>query len=88
MSAIEAARAGEQARGFAVVADEVRNLAHRTQSSAQEIARDDWRLRSEAATAVQAMDESQKIPVEHSVTVASQAGQRLADITSGIGENR
>lgn len=84
-AAIEAARAGEAGRGFAVVADEVRNLAHRTQSSAQEIHGMIGDLRSEAATAVQAMDESKKFS-EHSVTVASQAGQRLADITSGIGE--
>lgn len=84
-AAIEAARAGEAGRGFAVVADEVRNLAHRTQSSAREIHEMIGDLRSEAAQAVQAMDESKRFS-EHSVTVASQAGQRLADITNGIGE--
>lgn len=84
-AAIEAARAGEAGRGFAVVADEVRNLAHRTQSSAREIHEMIVDLRGDAASAVQAMDESKRFS-EHTVTVASQAGQRLADISSGIGE--
>lgn len=84
-AAIEAARAGEAGRGFAVVADEVRNLAHRTQTSAREIHEMIGDLRSEAATAVQAMDESKRFS-EHTVTVASEAGQRLADISTVIGE--
>ncbi|PCC97471.1 methyl-accepting chemotaxis protein [Halopseudomonas pelagia] len=84
-AAIEAARAGEAGRGFAVVADEVRNLAHRTQSSAREVHEMIGDLRGDAATAVQAMDESKRFS-EHGVTVASQAGERLAEITGGIGE--
>ncbi|PAU87938.1 chemotaxis protein [Pseudomonas sp. WN033] len=84
-AAIEAARAGEAGRGFAVVADEVRSLAHRTQSSAKEIHDMIEELRSDASTAVKNMEESQRYS-EHSVEVASQAGQRLTEITQGIGE--
>ncbi|WP_022964637.1 methyl-accepting chemotaxis protein [Halopseudomonas pelagia] len=84
-AAIEAARAGEAGRGFAVVADEVRNLAHRTQSSAKEIHDMIEDLRSQATDAVQTMEESMRFS-EHSVVVARQAGERLADITTGIGE--
>lgn len=84
-AAIEAARAGETGRGFAVVADEVRNLAHRTQSSAQEIQVMIEGLRSDAASAVTLMSDSQQYS-EHSVSVAAQAGERLHQITLGIGE--
>ncbi|SDS13462.1 methyl-accepting chemotaxis protein [Halopseudomonas sabulinigri] len=84
-AAIEAARAGEAGRGFAVVADEVRNLAHRTQSSAQEIQVMIEGLRSDAGSAVTLMSDSQEYS-QHSVSVAGQAGERLQQITLGIGE--
>ncbi len=84
-AAIEAARAGESGRGFAVVADEVRNLAHRTQTSATEINSMIEDLRADAATAVRNMGESQQYS-QRSVEVVIQAGQRLTEITAGIGE--
>ncbi|MEH6685750.1 MAG: methyl-accepting chemotaxis protein [Halopseudomonas sabulinigri] len=84
-AAIEAARAGEAGRGFAVVADEVRNLAHRTQSSAQEIHVMIEGLRGDASSAVSLMSDSQEYS-QHSVSVAGQAGERLQQITLGIGE--
>ncbi|MEH6493113.1 methyl-accepting chemotaxis protein [Halopseudomonas sp.] len=84
-AAIEAARAGEAGRGFAVVADEVRNLAHRTQSSAQEIQEMIEGLRTDAGSAVTLMSDSQEYS-QHSVSVAGQAGERLQQITLGIGE--
>lgn len=84
-AAIEAARAGESGRGFAVVADEVRNLAHRTQTSATEINGMIEDLRADAATAVRNMGESQQYS-QRSVEVVIQAGQRLTEITAGIGE--
>ncbi|MEH6797943.1 MAG: methyl-accepting chemotaxis protein [Halopseudomonas sabulinigri] len=84
-AAIEAARAGEAGRGFAVVADEVRNLAHRTQISAQEIHVMIEGLRGDASSAVSLMSDSQEYS-QHSVSVAGQAGERLQQITLGIGE--
>lgn len=84
-AAIEAARAGEAGRGFAVVADEVRNLAHRTQSSAQEIQQMIEQLQVGAGASVQTMTESQR-QSEASVSIADRAGERLGEVTQRIGE--
>lgn len=54
-AAIEAARAGESGRGFAVVADEVRKLAERTSKATKDIELLVVSVRSNSATAKQAM---------------------------------
>lgn len=84
-AAIEAARAGEAGRGFAVVADEVRNLAHRTQTSAQEIQQMIEELQVGSRDAVTTMTESQRHS-EDSVTIANHAGESLGIVTERIGE--
>jgi methyl-accepting chemotaxis protein len=84
-AAIEAARAGEAGRGFAVVADEVRSLAHRTQTSAQEIHGMIEKLQVGARDSVSTMTESQRRS-EASVGIANQAGERLGSVTRSIGE--
>ncbi|MCQ4318345.1 methyl-accepting chemotaxis protein [Stutzerimonas zhaodongensis] len=84
-AAIEAARAGEAGRGFAVVADEVRSLAHRTQTSAQEIHGMIEQLQVGARDSVSTMTASQR-QCESSVGIANQAGERLGSVTRSIGE--
>lgn len=84
-AAIEAARAGEAGRGFAVVADEVRNLAHRTQTSAQEIHHMIGELQVDASDSVSTMTESQQ-ESERSVDIANHAGERLVSVTGSVGE--
>jgi methyl-accepting chemotaxis protein len=78
-AAIEAARAGESGRGFAVVADEVRKLAERTASSTQEISATVVAIQDRSRNAVEQMN-SGLGKVEGGVTLANEAGNRIAEI--------
>lgn len=84
-AAIEAARAGEQGRGFAVVADEVRALAHRTQTSTQEIEQMIGGILKGTEQATKAMSES-CAQAEGTLSVAHEAGAALTLIAKSINE--
>nr|WP_194790975.1 methyl-accepting chemotaxis protein [Pseudomonas sp. UFMG81] len=84
-AAIEAARAGEAGRGFAVVADEVRALAHRTQSSTQEIEQMIVAIRGGAERAVQGMRQSD-VQARSTLEGAHAAGAALEAIAGAIGQ--
>ncbi|WP_339484631.1 methyl-accepting chemotaxis protein [Pseudomonas sivasensis] len=84
-AAIEAARAGEQGRGFAVVADEVRALAHRTQTSTQEIEQMIGGILKGTEQATKAMSESCG-QAEGTLNVAHEAGAALTLIAKSINE--
>ncbi|MFL1478496.1 methyl-accepting chemotaxis protein [Pseudomonas grimontii] len=82
-AAIEAARAGEQGRGFAVVADEVRALAHRTQSSTQEIEQMIAKIQTCSSEAVSSMAVNRNEAVD-SLKIAHEAGLAITQITEAI----
>lgn len=82
-AAIEAARAGEQGRGFAVVADEVRSLAHRSQTSTNEIQDLIVRLQEQAESAVNKIQHGHE-RISDTVTQAEQAGEALTRITTAV----
>lgn len=84
-AAIEAARAGEAGRGFAVVADEVRALAHRTQSSTQEIAQMVNAIQAGTHEAVDSMQATSG-QAQDTLQKAQGAGQALTVITDSIGQ--
>ncbi|MEE5095669.1 methyl-accepting chemotaxis protein [Pseudomonas alliivorans] len=82
-AAIEAARAGEQGRGFAVVADEVRALAHRTQTSTQEIEQMISAIQAGTSATVESMQKS-TLEVHSTRKTAEGAGQSLLQITDSV----
>ncbi|WP_415639663.1 methyl-accepting chemotaxis protein [Pseudomonas floridensis] len=82
-AAIEAARAGEQGRGFAVVADEVRALAHRTQTSTQEIEQMISAIQAGSSATVDSMQKSTQ-EVHSTRQTAEDAGQSLRQITDSV----
>lgn len=84
-AAIEAARAGEQGRGFAVVADEVRALAHRTQTSTQEIEQMIAKIQSCSSEAVSSMSLNRSDAVD-SLKIAHEAGLAITQITEAISD--
>ena len=84
-AAIEAARAGEQGRGFAVVADEVRALAHRTQTSTQEIEQMIAKIQTCSSEAVSSMALNRNEAVD-SLKIAHEAGVALTQITDAIAD--
>ena len=84
-AAIEAARAGEQGRGFAVVADEVRTLAQRTQESTAEIENFILSLQSDANSAFNVIETSQKKAAE-AVDNSKEVEQVLEEITTSVGD--
>jgi methyl-accepting chemotaxis protein len=86
-AAIEAARAGEEGRGFAVVADEVRQLAERTSRATTEIGDMIASIQSGMNSAVTSM-ESGSAQVLQGVTLATRAGDALANINTGATEAR
>ena len=84
-AAIEAARAGEQGRGFAVVADEVRTLAQRTQESTAEIENFILSLQSDANSAFNVIETSQKKAAE-AVENSKDVEHVLEEITVSVGD--
>ncbi|WP_417345368.1 Cache 3/Cache 2 fusion domain-containing protein [Ferrimonas sp.] len=82
-AAIEAARAGEHGRGFSVVADEVRQLAHRTQSSVQEVIGIIGQLQSRIQSSVNMMNAGQESSQQVNDKVKS-AGGAFRDIRTQV----
>ena len=78
-AAIEAARAGEQGRGFAVVADEVRQLAGRTSTSTEEIAKMVQQIQHSTREAVTSM-EAGVTQVDKGMRVTAEVERAIADI--------
>ncbi len=78
-AAILAAQAGEHGKGFAVVANEIKDLAERTSSSTQEIAKRISAVQTEAKDAVKSIKTGRE-SVEQGVQIANEAKEALKKI--------
>ncbi|MBY0261415.1 MAG: methyl-accepting chemotaxis protein [Phycisphaerales bacterium] len=84
-AAIEAARAGEHGRGFAVVADEVRKLAERTTKATEQVSTSIEMIQRETRTSVEQIGRGTH-EVETGVTMATEAGTKLEQIVTRVGD--
>ena len=84
-AAIEAARAGESGRGFAVVAEEIRELAEQSNQFTEEISTIIRDLTDKTSTAVQVMEEIEKVVASQSASV-DMTDNKFEGISSSIEE--
>jgi methyl-accepting chemotaxis protein len=96
---IEAARAGDVGKGFAVVAGEVKDLARKTATSSEEIARKIGTMQDDTRDAVQAIGQITEIvqrindiqtviaaAVEEQAVTTNEIGRSVTEAATGTGE--
>jgi methyl-accepting chemotaxis protein len=85
-ASVEAARAGEYGKGFAVVAQEVRNLAEQSKQATAQIKAILSDIQKATNATVMATEEGTK-SVDEGVSLATQAGEAIEQLTGVIEES-
>lgn len=78
-AAIEASRAGEHGRGFAVVATEVKKLAEKTTGATREVKATVQAIQQQTGDVIEGLQAGEN-QVEHSMEIATEAGEGMADM--------